>query len=273
VCGTMISSTMSTPNASASSTDRQFANTLERGLRVLRCFSSSQPELSNREISEATDLPKATVSRLTHTLIELGYLRRRPDSTHFELSTGVLSLGYPVLAGLIQLRRAALPPMAALAKEIDGVSAMAIRDRLQMVLIETVIERDVLRRKHGAGLTRDIVGNTGGVAWVVGASAAERERVFRDIEHHTPGALATWREELDRCFTQYLRHGYVTGYGKLRPNTLVVSTPLKRHAGEEVLVLSCALVAPAAQAEAMGLVSGAKLVATARAIEAARAAG
>ena len=262
---------MKSPEPTAA--DRQFANTLERGLRVLRCFSSSEPDLSNREIAEATELPKATVSRLTHTLIELGYLRRRPGTTRFELSTGVLSLGYPVLAGLIQLRRAALPHMGALAKDIDGACALSVRDRLQTVLIESVIERDVLKRKHGAGLTRDLAGNTIGIAWAVTASTAERERVFRDLTHRQPGALDAWRPELDRGHAQYVRDGFVTGYGKVRPETLVAAVALKRRAGEEPLILSCAVSTPEAQADAIGRRVGPKLVATARLIDAARAEG
>ena len=53
--------------------DRQFANTLARGLEVLRCFRVGDALLGNKEIAQRTGLPKATVSRLTHTLIELGY--------------------------------------------------------------------------------------------------------------------------------------------------------------------------------------------------------
>src|ERR1039457_5610771 len=58
--------------------DRQFATTLARGLDVLRCFSATEPELTNKEISGRTGLPKPTVSRLTYTLTRLGYLRHLP---------------------------------------------------------------------------------------------------------------------------------------------------------------------------------------------------
>jgi len=267
----MIRRIMSATNFRPKSNDRQFANTLERGLRVLRCFSSSEPELGNGDISEATNLPKATVSRLTHTLVELGYLRRRAGSARFELSTGALSLGYPVLAGLIQFRRTALPQMAALAKNLDGACAVSVRDRLQMVLIESVVERDVLKRKHGAGLTRDLATSVVGAAWMVAATPAERERVIRDLNHLQPGALEAWRPDLDRCFRQHLKHGYVSAHGTVRPDTLVLSTALKRRAGEELLLFSCAVVAPAAQAESIRLATGPKLLAAAHAIDIGRA--
>lgn len=251
--------------------DRQFANTLERGLRVLGCFSGSMPELGNREISETTGLPKPTVSRLTHTLVELGYLRRRPDSARFELGTSVLSLGYPVLAGMLQFRRLATPHMAELAKAIDGTVTVAVRDRMQMVSIESVTERDVLKRKPGAGLTIHFAVSTPGLAWLIGATPAERERALRELAHVQPESLDAMRDEFDRCFKLHLRDGYIARHGVNRPDTWVMSTALKRRPGEELLVLSCALDAPPAHAAALERTAGPKLLAAARAIDAALA--
>jgi hypothetical protein len=76
--------------------DRQFANTLARGLEVLRCFRVGEPLLGNKEIAQRTGLPKATVSRLTHTLIELGYLPQQ-GPRQSRVASAVLSIGYPLL--------------------------------------------------------------------------------------------------------------------------------------------------------------------------------
>ena len=54
--------------------DRQFAIALARGLEVLRAFGPADRSLTNRELCDRTGLPKATVSRMTHTLTLLGYL-------------------------------------------------------------------------------------------------------------------------------------------------------------------------------------------------------
>lgn len=251
--------------------DRQFANTLERGLRILGCFSGSMPELGNGEIAATTGLPKPTVSRLTHTLVELGYLRRRPASARFELGTSVLSLAYPVLAGMLQFRRLATPHMAELAKAIDGTVAVALRDRMQMVNIESVTERDVLKRQPGAGLTIHFAVSTPGLAWMINAESAERERALRELAHVQPESLDAMRDEFDRCFKLYLRDGYIARHGVNRPDTWVMATALKRRPGEELLVLSCALDAPSVHAAALERTAGRKLLAAARAIDASMA--
>ena len=55
--------------------DRQFVTALARGLELLRCFTPSESALSNLDLAKKSGLPRPTVSRLTHTLARLGYLR------------------------------------------------------------------------------------------------------------------------------------------------------------------------------------------------------
>ncbi len=54
--------------------DRDHVSALARGLRILACFTPDDIVLGNGDISRRTDLPKATVARLTYTLCNLGYL-------------------------------------------------------------------------------------------------------------------------------------------------------------------------------------------------------
>src|SRR5690606_22704261 len=50
------------------------AASLTRGLEILRAFTADDATLGNQDLIERTGLPKATVSRLTYTLVGLGYL-------------------------------------------------------------------------------------------------------------------------------------------------------------------------------------------------------
>ena len=55
--------------------DPAFATTLAHGLSVLQAFRHGEPALSNRELADRTGLSKATISRLTTTLMQRGLLR------------------------------------------------------------------------------------------------------------------------------------------------------------------------------------------------------
>ena len=71
--------------------DRHFVTALARGLDVLASFRSFETRLGNAELAQRCGLPKSTVSRLTHTLTELGYLRLDPEQAKYQLGAAVPS--------------------------------------------------------------------------------------------------------------------------------------------------------------------------------------
>ena len=80
--------------------DRQFVTALARGLELLRCFTPQRPYLGNQDLSQLTGLPKGTITRLTYTLVKLGYLKQSTNSSKYQLSTGVLSFGYTMMTNI-----------------------------------------------------------------------------------------------------------------------------------------------------------------------------
>ncbi|KAF0569687.1 Transcriptional regulator, IclR family [Psychrobacter nivimaris] len=54
--------------------DRQFVTALGRGLVILAAFEHDE-QLTHQQLCQMTDLPKATITRLIHTLTMLGFLR------------------------------------------------------------------------------------------------------------------------------------------------------------------------------------------------------
>ena len=80
--------------------DRNFVTALARGLDILRCFDVADTALTNSDFAQRTGLPKATISRLTHTLCSLDYLVADARTGTYRLSAGVLHLGFGVLAGM-----------------------------------------------------------------------------------------------------------------------------------------------------------------------------
>ena len=60
---------------------------------MLRCFRHGVNALGNLDLARLTGLPKPTISRITYTLTELGYLRYHPDTGKYSPGYGVLALG------------------------------------------------------------------------------------------------------------------------------------------------------------------------------------
>lgn len=115
--------------------ERDFVTALSRGLELLRCFTREDSLLGNQELAAKTGLPKATVSRLTFTLTQLGCLRRQSQSGKYMLDVGVLACAYQMLSNLV-VRSLAHPFIEDLAAETGTAVALAARDRGQMVYID-----------------------------------------------------------------------------------------------------------------------------------------
>lgn len=76
---------------------------LERGIAILRAFRPGVSELGNAEIAERTGLAKATVSRLTQTLLGAGMLERNPSRRSYRLAPAVLSFAHAMRLGSLIL--------------------------------------------------------------------------------------------------------------------------------------------------------------------------
>ena len=125
------------PDAKEAAKDRLFVTALARGLEILRAFRRGDDAsvLGNFDIARRTRLPPSTVSRLTHTLVRLGYLERVPRLDKYRLGPAVLSLGYAFLADL-DIARAARPLMEELAAHARVNVGLGAADRLDMVYVD-----------------------------------------------------------------------------------------------------------------------------------------
>lgn len=147
---------------------------LERGIAILRAFRPGTELLGNSELAERTGLPRATVSRLTQTLAEAGWLEHDANERAYRLGAPVLTLGHAMRAGSSVLR-VARPPMTALARRLRINIGLAVRDGDEMVYLDSV-------RFNARGAERSIVPGHRvpieltalGRAWLAVAPRAER---------------------------------------------------------------------------------------------------
>src|SRR5690606_3397107 len=92
--------------------------TVQRGLKVMRSFGSSKIVLGNVDLVRRTGIPKASVSRITSTLVGLGMLGRPPNGRQFQVGTRALGLGRAYL-DVSPIHASAYPIMQELADQLD----------------------------------------------------------------------------------------------------------------------------------------------------------
>jgi DNA-binding IclR family transcriptional regulator len=217
--------------------DRNFVVALARGMELLRCFSTHEMVLGNQDLAAKTGLPKATISRLTHTLSKLGYLKKHTLSGRYQLDVGVLSFGYQMLSNL-PVRAVANSFMVDLAKFAHAAVALAGRDRLQMVYLDVVHGQANLTTRRQVGYQMPIHLTSIGRACLAGMAEAEREVVLNELMSRFKSDWPTIRRGLDRAFRDYADYGFCLSIGEWERDVNSVGVPFT-HPEYGVLAFNC----------------------------------
>lgn len=109
-----------------------FVQSLDRGLAVIRCFSSEHPSLTLSEVAERTGLTRAAARRFLLTLQELGYVGS--SGRRFSLRPRVLALGYAYLSSF-SVSQIAQPHLEDLAEELHESCSVSVLDGDDLVYV------------------------------------------------------------------------------------------------------------------------------------------
>jgi DNA-binding IclR family transcriptional regulator len=248
--------------------DRQFATTLARGLEVLRCFTPPEPMLGNKEISARTGLPKPTVSRLTYTLTKLGYLRHNMRLGKYQLGSAVLSIGYPLLASM-SIRQIARPFMKELADYTNGSVSMGMRDRLNVVYVETCRSGNGMTSLPDIGTSVPIAQSVIGRAFLYACTPPEREALLNQMKVKEPESLRKYKPQIDKSIDDIRGRGFCTSQGEIRREVHAAGAPMRRTVDGEIVSFNCAVPAFMLKKDQLDDDIGPRLVSMVRDIEAA----
>ena len=184
---------------SSSEKDYRINTSLARGLSILRAFGPDNRPIGNAEIAARVGLPRATVSRLTFTLTELGYLKYNEDIGRYSLGPGVLTLGYDVMAQM-EIRDIARPYMQELANYADANIYLGAPNGTEIIYVEACRTPASMAIRLGVG-SRIPMATTGmGRAYLAALPEVDREALITQIasEHgdEWPAIEPRMREEI-----------------------------------------------------------------------------
>lgn len=222
--------------------DRQFSMNLARGLEVLRAFTATAPMLGNREIADRTGLPKPTVSRLTYTLTLLGYLTRDSGLQKYRLGSGVLSLGYPLLASM-HVRQVARPLMEQLARRTGCTVNLGMRDRADIVYLDTVRTDTANQHLPDIGSTRPLLATSMGRALILSLPAAERTAILNYLKVQDRLLYDTHRPAWEADQKLFAAHGFCHSRGDWQKDVHAVAVPVRLPQREQPVAMNCTLAA------------------------------
>jgi len=222
----------------ARAVDRKFVGALGRGLEVLRCFGPRNPWLANHEIAARTSLAKPTVSRLTYTLTQLGFLRHSSSQRKYALGAAAVSLGYSALAQ-VDVRASARPLLHALSQHTNASVHLAINDELHMQVLDTYWHSAVFVVDIGSRVP--VATTSLGRAYVCALPEEERKTMLDRIKAKRPAEWPATRRRFEEAFRDYAQYGFCLGLGDWRREVNAVAAPFDPGDGTKPVVVGCSV--------------------------------
>ena len=217
--------------------ERKFVEALARGLEVLGSFHASDRFLGNQEISKRTQLPKSTVSRLTFTLEQLGYLNFSKTHNKYCLGNAVIALGYAKLSQM-DIRRIARPLMQALAEHTQASVNLGIRDQLNMIYVDTYRNTSTFTVQLDVGSEVPIATTSMGRAYLCVLPESERNELLDQIRLRNEENWPAIKEGVEKAQADYREHGFCLSLGNWRTEVHAIAVPLVMEDGT-IMVFSC----------------------------------
>lgn len=209
---------------------------LERGLDILRAFKPGIARLGNGELAERTGLSRATVTRLTQTLVGAGLLQQLPARGGFCLAPAVLSLAHAMRSGSSVLQVAA-PKMRALAESRRINVGLAAPDRDEMVYLESIrYSRRHAFRTVVSGQRVPIELTSLGRAYLAVAPESQHRWLMPVFEQRRASHWQDLRREIEASVDQVRRVGFCAA--SWQPEVIAIATPLPTPEGPFALNVS-----------------------------------
>ncbi|MEQ1955938.1 IclR family transcriptional regulator [Mesorhizobium sp. CN2-181] len=216
----------------------QHSLALVRGLQILRTFTPADSSLGNQDLIERTGLPKATISRLTYTLVGLGYLLYDPALGRYRIGPATVSLGYSGLSTSAVIYMAK-PLMQALAIETGVAVAMGMRDGHEMVYVANCRPETPVTLRLNVGSRLPIWQTSMGLAYLAAMEEGARDKIIGKLLVAYPDIRDKMLGTIDRALESYARQGFVTSFGEWYSYINAVGMPFRPTDGSQLVAITC----------------------------------
>ncbi|CAN7295630.1 IclR family transcriptional regulator [Rhizobium sp. LjRoot30] len=227
----------STESAEPASSGNSSAS-LTRGLDILRAFTPDDATLGNQELIERTGLAAATVSRLTSTLVSLGYLHYDAALGRYSIGAATVSLGYSALSSnpIIHMAR---PLMQELADWTGAAVALGTRDGLEMVYLANCRSMSPVTLQLNVGSRIPLARTAMGLAYLAGLDGEKRGTLVEALKRADVQGSERLAANLDQAIRDRAEHGFVTAFGSWHSYINAVGVTFHPADGSPTVALTC----------------------------------
>ena len=221
--------------------DPLMVQSVAKAFRVLTVFDKGHGSLTLSQIAQMTEMDVSTAQRFTHTLTQLGYLRKDPVTRQFELSIKTLDLAYHYIRSS-RLADRATPVLLHLSKETEEAVSLTVLDATEVVFVSRYLSRRMLNT--------DVISGSRLPAYCTAPGRAILSRMPDAVVHeildrselraHTPATPVDKGEILSRI-AEAQRNGYAAAFDEIYHGDASVAAPILGSDGKVVAAVSIAV--------------------------------
>jgi len=155
-----------------------FVGSVEKAFQVLEVFRDSHRTMSMAEIARSAKLDRSATQRLVHTLEQLGYIRRLPDTPMYGLAPKVLTLSYNYLRSRALIERAS-PYLLDISRTLGETSNLQELDGHELVFVARFPGKHLVNVDFAVGYRLPAVFTASGRAMLSRLDLAHRREILR----------------------------------------------------------------------------------------------
>ena len=230
-------------------TDKDYVQSLARGLEVIRTFSRYKPRMTLSEVAQQTGLTRAAARRFLLTLVRENYAET--DGKHFSLRPKVLDLGFSYLSAL-PMWEVAQPIMRDVVNSLQESCSLAVLDGLDIVYVARVPTERVMTIGLAIGSRLPAFCTSMGRTLLAGLPPGELA-VYYDrvkLERRTPQTVANM-VALKDAVEASRRQGYTLIDQELEMGLRSIAVPVRNRRSEVIAALNVGTQAGRTSAETM----------------------
>jgi len=222
--------------AVARSHGRQFVQSLERGLDVIRALSRPGPGRTLSEVARDTGLTRASARRFLLTLEELGYVRS--EDRRFVLTPRVLELGYAFLSGLT-LPQIAQPHLRELVERVHESSSVSVLDGPDVVYVAREPTQRIMTVAISVGTRFSAHATSMGRVLLAGLDDGKLNTFLEAAELRSFAvATVTDKDMLRKVIERVRRQGWALVDQELEDGLRSIAVPIRSPAGVVVAAMN-----------------------------------
>ncbi len=207
---------------------------LDKALSLLGIISAKRSPMTFTELQRASSLPKATLHRISQTLVREGLLRFDAPTKKFQLGLRLLEMAHKVWSEF-DLRVAAQDALANLRDALDETVQLAVLNGDEVMIVASADAAHESARVSSVGTSLPIHASALGKAIAANLDAVQRARLIegahkQPFTERTLVALDALRDELDLVRAR----GYAIEDREHLPDTLSMAVPIFDFEGRPV---------------------------------------